>query len=1227
VRRFEFVQGASSKFWQIDRQGSTLFLAWGRLGGQAQTKTRNFPSEAAAQAEYDRLIREKTSKGYLEVDAAPFPPTRTDLAPVPASPGPGEAPAMAFPRARSQTPAGLHWTPAARLKVHPWRGDPAPAPAPKADIWKRVGRALGNLEGLRQGVGLTTPTLRGPFLDLLSRLSTPPPARPLSREQQAMLLALLGYPSQECAEAAALLLHHWVSVGGCAQALEILLASWSLELRGGFFSPIRWLTRRTSPGHMAFEAGHLGPWRVLRQALAVAPAADYDQARARARRAREGAPLALRCALSYAFPEEAEGVRADLAELEEQPPSGPPWRRVKFPPYGWSLLSCLDDAARAEELLSRYGQELADPDHAYTLLHRLGPAAVPALALLNEKLKEAGQRGTMTMVQVNSSRRAVAEALALVESPRAAEVLGGYLADRPLAQTAADYFRRFPRLGLETLPVVAAGRGRPAQETRSLLAGLVRQQPDLAREVLPRLAGSERALLQGLLGKARTGAEEAGPAELPPVLAEPPWRSGREAPPPRVVQGLAVLEYPESVQWAGPVPRPYVYDRPPKGVRGDAEQEARLEKEFQRGQSMHRWYLERLSDEPALRVWNGFFTRRLYLRGDDQVTFVLARFGVASLPGFLKLFPRDSHRTLQALAHVCSARVAPLMAEGLAHLKTSRPLAREWLTRFPEAAAVGLIPSAVGPPGRAREVAEEALRFLARQGRRPLIEEVAARYGPQAAAAVGEVLDLDPLLAYPDRLPRMPDFWNPETLPRPLLRGRRKALPLEAVQHLGTMLAFSPLDPPYAGLEQVKAACDADSLEEFAWELFESWLRAGAPARESWAFLALAHLGGDKVVGRLTPLIRRWPSQQGVARAQVGVDVLAGIGSDLALMSLDAIARLARHKTLQEKARAKIEEVAAGRGLSPDELADRLTPDLGLGPDGSLELDFGPRRFRVGFDEKLKPFVCNDEGVKLAGLPRPAATDDAPRAEEAAARWKALKHEAQTVAAPQIRRLEMAMCGRRRWDAHSFRTFLVEHPLLTHLARRLLWGVYDDQGRLQETFRVAQDRTLADVEEAPCQLAPQARVGLVHPLDMEAALLQRWTRLFADHKLAQPFPQLGRSVYPPRPEEMEATHIDRAQGKLAPPARVLRLESRGWRRGGGEEGGFRTMERAIGAGTAVLVFEPGISAADPTRSQVQTLGPVHLYAGPPDEGARLRVGDLDPVLFSEIVAHALSILA
>ncbi len=136
-----------------------------------------------------------------------------------------------------------------------------------------------------------------------------------------------------------------------------------------------------------------------------------------------------------------------------------------------------------------------------------------------------------------------------------------------------------------------------------------------------------------------------------------------------------------------------------------------------------------------------------------------------------------------------------------------------------------------------------------------------------------------------------------------------------------------------------------------------------------------------------------------VRAVRAGLDILAAIGTDVALMHLNGIAGKAKFKGLQERAREKIAAVAEARGFTPEELADRLVPDLGLDEQGTVRLDFGPRQFFVGFDEALKPFVRDAQGARLKDLPKPNKADDAALAEAATERFKVMKKDAKATKA------------------------------------------------------------------------------------------------------------------------------------------------------------------------------------------------------------------------------------
>jgi hypothetical protein len=302
------------------------------------------------------------------------------------------------------------------------------------------------------------------------------------------------------------------------------------------------------------------------------------------------------------------------------------------------------------------------------------------------------------------------------------------------------------------------------------------------------------------------------------------------------------------------------------------------------------------------------------------------------------------------------------------------------------------------------------------------------------------------------------------------------------------MLAISTLDRCYPGVPLVRAACDPATLAGFGWALFEQWRSAGAPSKASWAFTALRWIGDDETVRRLSPVIRAWPGEGGHARAVEGLEVLAGIGTELALMHLYGISQKVTFKALRERAGQKIAEVAAELGLSTEQLADRLVPDLGLDKQGSLTLDYGPRRFVVGFDAQLKPYVADQTGARHKTLPKPGARDDDQLAPAAYRRFSALKKDVRTLAADQIGRLERAMVGQRRWRAEEFRRLFVVHPLLWHIARRLVWAGFGPDGAVRVAFRVAEDRTLADVEDDELALDDASPVGVAHPLHLGDAV-------------------------------------------------------------------------------------------------------------------------------------------
>ncbi|OLT35567.1 hypothetical protein BJF79_32250 [Actinomadura sp. CNU-125] len=593
---------------------------------------------------------------------------------------------------------------------------------------------------------------------------------------------------------------------------------------------------------------------------------------------------------------------------------------------------------------------------------------------------------------------------------------------------------------------------------------------------------------------------------------------------------------------------------------------------------------------------------------NEWLPALVARHGLDAHDPALFLARRQPAALGQYLVPLLSDEIARTMAEWLVRLKAGARTARAWFRRHGTAAAPALIPDALGKAGPARRAAEAALRLIADRHDPAPIVEAARVHGDKAAAGIEALLSADPLDDLPKKIPSV-DWADPRMLPQILLRDRTSALSDDAAGHVLTMLAMSVPGDEYAGVRIVRDLCDPASLAEFGWALFRWWETHGAPSTENWAFTQLALTGDDDTVRRLTPVIRAWPGDGGHAKAVVGLDVLAAIGTETALMHLNSIAQRVKFKGLKTRAQEKIQEVAAELELTADQLADRVVPDLGLDASGTLTLDYGPRAFVIGFDEVLRPTVADEDGKLRKSLPKPGAKDDPELAPAASKRFAGLKKDVRTIASDQLARLEQAMVTGRRWPLAEFREFLAGHPLVGHLVRRLVWRVEDGPA-----FRVAEDGTFADAADEIVTVADAAGVRVAHPVHLGDEV-KAWSEVFADYEILQPFEQLARPVLALTEGERETGRLSRFEGAEVNVGDLLGLVRRGWERGAPMDAGIENEFSHPGTGCGVVIdLDPGIVVGDPEDQIFRRVRLVSTH-------------DLDPVTVSEVLADLARVTA
>ncbi|MEU9116314.1 DUF4132 domain-containing protein [Streptomyces sp. NPDC048483] len=949
----------------------------------------------------------------------------------------------------------------------------------------------------------------------------------------------------------------------------------------------------------------------------LAVAGDEDYARAVEALAEYRRDDIQRCAAAYLVPTQTEWVD-ELCAAE----------RSEMDARNWDMVLCSVGSAEQLAVLRAHEQRWwwLSGARLGTVLDGVGTAILPVLTdLLDERDRLA---------------RDVLDTLAALPFDEAFAALVRHLPERQVHAAVIEGARRFPVRALRLLgAAVAAGPSEAASYAGRVLRDHVAAHPELTAAVLPSVPDEVRAVVASIGEHTAEWALEAPPEALPPLLVEPPWTRERSTARPVVVKGL-VAPAEAFVVWAPGERQEWsamAADGPAPDWAADTDWDVTVQ-QFRNGAlrpaSEPELFLfgPEESVRPLLAQWR---PGRLPETDGAWMKGVVARFAEDAVPAALDLAQSQPATAAEVLLPLSDGGTAELMADWLARRKTARPLVLRWLDRHPAAAARALVPAALGKAGKRRRTAEAALRLLGSAGHRAEAVHAARGYGDKAAAAVEALLAADPLEDLPATMPDAPHWLDPHLLPQVLLRADGRALPVPAVRHLVTMLALSMPDEVYAGVEVVKELCEPASLAAFAWALFErSGLReeSGGAGVHAWVLTALGLLGDDETVRLFTPVIRAWPGEGSHHKAVAGLDALVAIGTDVALMHLNGIAQKVKYKGIRAKAQEKIAALAAGLGLSPQELGDRLVPDLGLDAAGSLVLDYGPRRFVIGFDEQLKPYVADADGRRLKSLPKPGVRDDQELAPAAHQRFATLKKDARTVAAEQVHRLEQAMVTQRRWPAAEFQDLIVRHPLLWHIARRLVWIAQDGDGGESVAFRIAEDRTLADVDDDSLTLPDTARIGIAHPLHLAGALTT-WSEVFADYEILQPFPQLGRPAYALTDDERVATELKRFHDITVPVGKLLGLERRGWQRGTAEDNGVQGwISRVTSDGRAVVVdLDPGIVVGSPDYWEEQTIRRVWLHNGTRlswgTDSTALPLRALDPVTASEVLADLADLTA
>ncbi len=362
------------------------------------------------------------------------------------------------------------------------------------------------------------------------------------------------------------------------------------------------------------------------------------------------------------------------------------------------------------------------------------------------------------------------------------------------------------------------------------------------------------------------------------------------------------------------------------------------------------------------------------------------------------------------------------------------------------------------------------------------------------------------------------------------------------------------------------AELDEAELAVYVNELFDKWLATGAEAKKRWVLYAASIHGGTDIIKKLQHQINEWPKHSRGAIAADAVQALALNPKPEALLIVDSISRKFKFRQIKNAAGEALKFAADQLGITTEELADRIVPNLGFNENMERHFDYGDRKFTVTITPALEVEVFDDNGKKLKNFPAPGKKDDPEKAAENYAAFKEMKKQMKATVTSQKMRLELALSTQRQWTCEAWKKLFVENPIMHQFAIGLIWGVYEDK-KLVQTFRYMEDGSFNTEDEEEFELPEKqnnigkinkiSKIGLVHPVELSEESIEAWKTQLEDYEITQPIEQLSRPVYHMTEEEAEEKSMERFGGCILNDLSLQgKMQNMGWYRGQAEDGGI-----------------------------------------------------------------------
>jgi hypothetical protein len=404
-----------------------------------------------------------------------------------------------------------------------------------------------------------------------------------------------------------------------------------------------------------------------------------------------------------------------------------------------------------------------------------------------------------------------------------------------------------------------------------------------------------------------------------------------------------------------------------------------------------------------------------------------------------------------------------------------------------------------------------------------------------------------------------------------------------------------------------------------------------ADAQQSTGLVWIASFIDDptlvRAIGRLAEACLRKVVGYGPVSARVGHAAIRALASSTrsgAVSELSLLKERARYRVARRLIDRALLEAAERSGSSVEDIEEAAVPTFGL-TAGTLSRDVGGHTAALAIDDSGR--------VSLTW--RGTASVPAEILRQHRAELDALRRSARDIRRMltiERHRLDHVLSFERVRPIIAWRERYLDHPLVSNVARRLIWELIDRRTMVPVIFDPARG-TLIDIEGAEPTVDLSATVRLWHPVRSDRSIVDRWRAWIDAHGIAQPFLQAHRPVFEPSDDELLETSTGRFKGRVLfqhQLGAVARHRGWGYTLAGA---GFETESRTrvtFELRPLDLIAELEVSAVEDIR-RTSSAGAWFLVATGDlsfgtIEGGALRIGEVPSLVFSEVAREVSALI-